>query len=71
MCCAFLALVLAGPRIFGVFWWLFQPVRWNVAFAEWFGFWWIWPAVGLIFLPWTTLMFVLVSPLGIVGWDWV
>ena len=25
MCCAFLALFLLGPRIFGAFWWLFQP----------------------------------------------
>ena len=27
--------------------------------------------LGLIFLPWTTIMFVLVAPAGIVGWDWL
>jgi len=26
---------------------------------------------GLIFIPWTTLMFVLVAPGGIEGWDWM
>jgi hypothetical protein len=34
MCCAFLALVLLGPRIFGAFWWLFQPLRWQAAFGN-------------------------------------
>jgi hypothetical protein len=73
MCCAFLALVLAGPRVFGVFWWIFQPVRWQAAFTNLFGggLWWLWPILGIIFLPWTTLMYVIVAPGGIVGWDWL
>ena len=72
MCCAFLTLVLLGPRIFGAFWWLFQPLRWQAAFGSWTGgLWWIWPVLGLIFLPWTTLMYVLVAPGGVVGiWEW-
>jgi hypothetical protein len=71
MCCAFLGLVLLGPRIVGAFWWLFQPLRWEAAFLGWIGWWWIWPVLGLIFLPWTTIMYVLVAPLGIVGLDWL
>jgi hypothetical protein len=74
MCCGFLALVLLGPRFFGAMWWLFQPARWQAAFTDVIGggsLWWIWPVVGLIFLPWTTIMFILVAPLGIVGWDWL
>jgi hypothetical protein len=73
MCCFFLALVLLGPRIMGAFWWLFQPTRWNLAFGNWAGgtLWWIWPVLGLIFVPWTTIMFVIVAPGGIVGWDWM
>ena len=71
MCCFFLSLVFLGPRIVNIFWWLFQPARWNLAFAGWPIFWWLWPALGIAFLPWTTLMFVLVAPGGIVGFDWL
>lgn len=54
-------------------WWLIQPARWTLAFQGWAGgsLWWIWPVLGIIFLPWTTIMFVLVSPLGVTGWDWL
>ena len=66
MCCFFTTLVLLGPRIAGVIWWLVQPARWNLAFSS-----IIWPILGLIFLPWATLMYVIVSPGGVVGfWEW-
>ena len=72
MCCIS-ALVLLGPRIFGAFWWIFQPTRWQLAFnnfpAE--NIWWIWPILGIVFLPWTTIMFIIVSPGGVEGWDWL
>ena len=72
MCCFFLGLVLLGPRIMGAFWWLFQPFRWQNAFEDWTSLWWIWPVLGLIFLPWTTLMYVIVAPGGISGlWEWL
>lgn len=73
MCCAFLTLVLLGPRFFGAIWWLVQPVRWQAAFDNLFGgnFWWLWAALGVIFIPWTTIMFVIVAPGGVVGWDWL
>jgi hypothetical protein len=73
MCCAFLSLVLLGPRFFGALWWLFQPARWQTAFNGWTGgnLWWIWPVLGLIFVPWLTIMYVIVSPGGIEGFDWV
>jgi hypothetical protein len=67
MCCAFVGLLLLGPRIIGALWWLFQPLRWEAAFTDFIGggsLWWIWPVLGLIFLPWTTIMFILVSPDG-------
>jgi hypothetical protein len=31
----------------------------------------IWPRLGAWFLPWVTLMYVLVAPGGVAGWDWV
>ena len=73
MCCGFLALVLLGPRFFGALWWLFQPLRWQTAFSGWMAgtLWWIWPILGLIFLPWTTIMYVIVAPGGLTGFDWV
>ena len=73
MCCAFLSLVLLGPRFFGAMWWLFQPVRWELAFSQWFSgnLWWVWAMVGVIFIPWTTIMFVIVAPGGVEGWDWL
>jgi len=71
MCCFFLGLVLIGPRIMGAFWWLFQPVRWNLAFSDWPIIWWLWPVLGLIFLPWTTIMYIIVAPGGVTGFDWV
>jgi hypothetical protein len=71
MCCIFTILVFLGPRFAGLIWWIAQPARWvgatNVsAFTS-----WIWPVLGLVFVPWTTLMYVIVAPGGIVGFDWV
>ena len=67
MCCAFTTLVLLGPRFAGLLWWLVQPVRWSAAFNGS----WLWPVLGLIFVPWLTLMYVIVAPGGIVGLDWL
>ena len=66
MCCFFTTLVLLGPRAAILIWWLAQPVRWQAAFDT-----WIWPLLGFIFVPWTTLMYVLVAPGGVAGFDWV
>ena len=72
MCCAFLVLVTLGPRFFGAVWWLIQPVRWQTAFNSWpTGLWWIWPVAGLLFVPWLTIMYVIVSPGGVSGFDWL
>jgi hypothetical protein len=66
MCCFLTALLFLGPRFAGILWWIFDPTRWNLAFSS-----WIWPVLGLIFLPFTTIMFVIVAPGGnVVGWDW-
>ncbi len=67
MCCFAALLLLAGPRVAIVFWWIVDFNRWENAFDT-----WIWPLLGFIFLPWTTLMFVIVAPFGNVrDWDWV
>ena len=66
MCCLFTTLVLLGPRVGILLWWVFQPIRFSAAFNT-----IIWPILGIIFLPWTTLMYVGLFPGGIIGFDWV
>jgi len=66
MCCFFTTLVLFGPRLAILIWWLLQPLRWQATFET-----WLWPLLGFIFVPWATLMYVLVAPGGIVGFDWI
>ena len=66
MCCFFTALVFLGPRAGILIWWLINPIRWQATFTN-----FIWPLLGFIFVPWTTLMYVLVAPGGVIGFDWV
>jgi hypothetical protein len=65
MCCVFTTMVLLGPRIGIIVWGLAQPARWELAFST-----FVWPLLGFVFLPWTTLMYVAVAPNGVVGFDW-
>ena len=67
MCCIFTTLFFLGPRAGILIWWLINPLRWEVAFNS-----FIWALVGFIFVPWTTLMYVIVAPGGnVTGFDWV
>jgi len=66
MCCFFTTILFFGPRLAFLVYWLFPFGRIKIFLA--FNT-WIWPLLGLIFLPWTTLMYVLVFP--IVGLDWL
>ena len=68
MCCVFTSLVLLGPRFGILIWWLLNPVRFNLAFAN-TG--WFLALLGAIFLPWTFLMYMIVFPGGVVGFDWL
>ena len=65
MCCLVGILGVLGPRFALAFWWIFGN-KVDVAFDS-----WIWPLLGLIFLPWTTLAYVIAwQPGGISGnWD--
>ena len=66
MCCIFTFLLLLGPRFANVIWWIAQPARWDLAFST-----WLWPVLGIVFAPWTTLMYVIVAPAGVNGLDWL
>jgi len=68
MCCFLTTLLLFGPRLADALWWLVEPGRWSAAFNGS----WVWPLLGIIFLPWTTLMWVIVAPTGNpAGIDWL
>jgi hypothetical protein len=65
--CLFLIFGAAFPRLATIFIWLARPAFFSAAF----GGAWLIPLLGIIFLPFTTLMYVLLwSPAGLIGWDW-
>lgn len=65
--CLMILTLFFGPRFAIILWYLIEPGRWDNAFDT-----LIWPVLGFIFLPWTTLMFVAVVPRGRVDdTDWV
>ena len=65
MCCLFTTLLLFGPRLAILVWWLMDSTRFTAVFSS-----FIWPLLGFIFLPWTTLMYLLVAPNGLIWFDW-
>lgn len=77
MCCLVTTLLLLGPRLAILAWWFMDSARFNLAFQAWphplqlaFPL-WVWPLLGGIFLPWTTLSYLIVFPGGVVGQDWL
>jgi hypothetical protein len=68
MCCFFTTLMLLGPRFAFLVYWLIRPIQVELAFAA-FNFPWLVGLLGLIFAPWTSLMYVLIFPLN--GFDWI
>jgi hypothetical protein len=65
MCCFVGGLALLGPRFVLAVWWIFGD-KVEVAFDS-----WVVPLLGLIFLPWTTLAYLIAwQPGGLNGnWD--
>ena len=67
MCCFFLLFAALGPRFAIIAVWLFGN-RVDLAFDSWLG-----PFLGLLFAPWTTVMYLLMwSPGGgVSGAEWI
>jgi hypothetical protein len=67
MCCLFLLATGLGPRIALAVWWIFGD-KVGAAFST-----WVWPLLGLLFLPWTTLFYVIAwGPIhGVSGAGWL
>jgi hypothetical protein len=67
MGCLFAIFAGMFPRLGVLFIWLARPVVFSAAF----GGSWFWPLLGILFLPFTTLMYVLLwSAAGLTVWDW-
>ena len=66
MCCLALSAGFIGPRFALLLWWIFGD-KVDAAFSS-----WIWPLLGLLFLPWTTLAYVLawgpINDVSGLGW---
>ena len=59
--------IAVAPRLFLILAWIFST-RWDLVWKDQ----WLVPLLGIIFLPFTTVMYMLVySPTGIEGWDWM
>jgi hypothetical protein len=67
MCCLALSAGFVGPRFALLLWWIFGN-KIDVASSS-----WVWPLLGLLFLPWTTIMYFLAwGPLdGVSGAGWL
>jgi len=66
MCCLVLSAGFIGPRFALLLWWIFGD-KVDAAFST-----FIWPFLGLLFLPWTTLAYVLawgpITEVSGLGW---
>jgi hypothetical protein len=66
VCCLLLVLFAFGPRVALAIEWIFGH-RIQHAFAHW----WV-PALGLVFFPWTTLLYSIVwTTGGVHGANWI
>jgi len=65
MGCLLIILTGLAPRLAAVLYWIVRPERWDVAFDGS----WVWPVLGVICLPVTTIVWVLVAPGGVAGFD--
>jgi hypothetical protein len=67
VCCFLILLSGLGPRIALAAWWIFGS-KVDLVFDS-----WIWPLLGLIVLPWTTLMYVIAWSAigGVSGAGWL
>ncbi len=66
MCCVISLLLFIGPRVASIAWYLIDSTRWTAAFNN-----ILWPILGILFVPWTTMAYVLMSPDGgVQGLQW-
>lgn len=69
MPCLFALMAGMFPRVADIILWIARPTY----FSQAFGGSWLWPILGIVFLPFTVLMYVLVwTPgIGLTSSDWL
>jgi hypothetical protein len=77
-CCLGVLLLAGAPRVALVLWWFTNPARvvgtfhgWATTIGNVTAPGWIWPLLGFLLMPWTTVAFVFVAPGGITTLEWV
>ena len=67
MDCLFALFAGLFPRVVLVIFWIARPNQMDAIFTS-----FVWPVLGIIFLPFTTLIYVLlwVPGIGVTGTDW-
>jgi len=77
-CCLFAVLLAGAPRVALVLWWLTDPTRVTGTFHTWWQSFggvsfpnFVWPLIGFLVLPWTTVAYVFVAPGGLSMVDWL
>ena len=77
MCCITTLILILSPRLAILYIWLTNQQIFTLAFGHWVLPGnivlpvWAWPVLGFIFLPWTTLAYLLLFPGGIEGIKWI
>jgi hypothetical protein len=69
MCCIISSILFIGPRAGLLVWWLFNPGRFSMVYNN-----LMWPILGTIFLPVTTLIYTFIYKAGFggpAGLDWI
>lgn len=67
MCCVLTVLVFLGPRLAIIFWWLVAPLYVSNAYNS-----LLLAFLAWLVIPWTTLMYLIIYPGGVVGfWEWL
>ena len=76
-CCLGVLLLAGAPRLALLLWWFMDPARIGATFRGWSTTVgsitapsWIWPVIGLLLVPWTTVAFIFVSPGGLTTLEW-
>ncbi|GIH05032.1 hypothetical protein Rhe02_30990 [Rhizocola hellebori] len=67
MGCLFILFAGLFPRLALIIFWILRPNLMDAAFSS-----WLWPILGFLFLPFATLMYVLLWVTGgpLDGWEW-